>query len=360
MEGNSTCPNCCRNPVEWFCICADLPSFCSECRPLHESKVDFHFPLPVTAWGYVTPGNQQAFRVWLMGLKNSQEKLNVDLGKFKRCKEDLEAVFRNAHMELDNMGNKLIGTIEAMESAVQSHVEAVVRETTANAYRSDYQPTSCLAAEVWKHSCSQSSDPIHVFDWQLQPDLQVLEHCIGLNLYSCLPELAGYSYRSGGLNARLAELETQLEEEKKKMAQLEADVQRLENERREILAQKEAAVQAKGEAEVALAKEKQMTVGLNMHEVKMYEDQLQREKLKLAQVVSAKDTKINKLNEQLKQLTGQTKASEATREERKTCIPRFSDRTAVNVARPASARSNLLRTSTTQFKKAEARRYHES
>ena len=238
-----------------------------------------------------------------MGMKNSHDKLKANIPEFERIKNDLKAVFQNTHLELDKLKDKFLQKVEILEATVASHVEAVLAETTANAYRSDYQPTSHLAYRVWEHCTNQSSDPIPIFEWRLQSDLQTLEHCVGFSVYTPFPELTGFnSPQEVGLMSKLTELETRVQQENDREAalwtQYQWEMEVLRNEKERILAEKDAITKAKNRVEVDFEKAKQTVASLKIQlesqeksHREIYE-QLQRDLKEQGKVITAKSKEI--------------------------------------------------------------------
>ena len=308
MESNGTCSTCHQRPVESFCICEDLPAFCAECRAVHETKVDFHFSLPLSALGTITLENQQAFRTWLLCLRNSQGKLKPNLREFEKCRADLEAVFRNVHLEVDSVKDKMLRTLETLETAVKHQVEAALRETSANAYRADYQPSSYLPCQVWAHGSQQSSLPIKVFEYQVQPDWQALEHSLGVAFQSPIPELADLNYDpSGGkedLKVQLDEMKKALETETARAAQYENQLEDLKINIGKVVAEKDST-----QVQLGISVEIQKRLDAQLKEIqaqlqtqiKKHEDS-QKGQLRLSETVKEKQTQIATLTAHLKEM----------------------------------------------------------
>ena len=196
MDCNRLCSLCSANPAAQFCICSNLPLFCSSCRAVHESKPGFHFSLPVSGFDYITPGNQSEHRLWLVCLANSYEKLRENALLIEKCRADIEARFAWIYDELEQMKGKLGRVLDEMKGILQGKIEEAITETSENAYLGDYQPISYLADLIWTHSCRNSSEPIPAFTYQVQSDVGIIEKLMKFSIQTAVPELLHLNFIS--------------------------------------------------------------------------------------------------------------------------------------------------------------------
>lgn len=140
---------------------------------MHDIKPDFHFALPTSIFPHINRENQLEVKLWLMRLKNSQEKLIENMKLFDQCKSDIEAFSQNMHRELMELTTQTLATLDALREKIALEIEQAVQETSENACNSGYQPGTYMAGLVWNHSCYQSSDPIRVFAYNLQTEVSV-------------------------------------------------------------------------------------------------------------------------------------------------------------------------------------------
>ena len=223
---------CNREVAVQFCICGSLPLLCPYCKGLHQSKPDFHFSLPLKALDSVTSKRQQSFKVHLLSLVNSHEKLKENLGILRDCRSVIEATYEDIHRELEQAKVNLLGKLEEWDTALSQQIELTIQETSENAYRDDYQPSTHLAALVWTHCKQNSSDPIEVFSHVLKATDDRLRDPVDIAFKSGSGEL-GMDYESGGrqmakeielLKEQVAKSEKKAKEFGKRCAELEAEV----------------------------------------------------------------------------------------------------------------------------------------
>ena len=188
MEGNELCSLCGLQQGKRLCVCSNLPLVCTQCLAKHETQPGFHFLLPVEAHRYVNRSNQVQYQIWLVALKNSQEKLRENMSFFEQCKADIEAQSVNVQRELNEMTTNLLWKLEELSRALGAEIEQAIQETSANGYRADYEPQTYLATQIWLHSRSQSSDPITLFACQIKPD-EAVKDCLGVSFQTYVPDL---------------------------------------------------------------------------------------------------------------------------------------------------------------------------
>ena len=199
MEGNRLCVSCSLRPSDHFCICSGLPRLCSHCRVKHETQSGFHFILPIDAIHYVNQSNQVQYRVWLTALKSSQEMIRENVRLFEEIKAGVETHSENLRRELMEMTARVMRTLGEFERKMREKIEEAVQETTVNAYRADYQPTTYLASLIWTHCSYQSSDPISLFSYGLNTEVTVKD-CLRVNFQTTIPDLEGFNFTSNLLH----------------------------------------------------------------------------------------------------------------------------------------------------------------
>ena len=151
-----------------FSICSNLPLYCSGCNGIHQAKPDFHFALPIEALANVTPKLQQQFKVHLLSLVNSHEKLRENLQVLEEFRGAIEATYEDFHRELDQAKVNLLYRLEEWKTALSQNIEAAIQESNENACRDDYRPGSDLANLAWTHSKQNSSNSIDVFKYDIR------------------------------------------------------------------------------------------------------------------------------------------------------------------------------------------------
>ena len=205
MAENMSCSVCKEHRAEVFCVCSDLPLLCGSCRSVHEAKPDFHFSISTSAYGFVNRGNQVECKVWLIRLKNSQEKLRENLKALDQCRADIEAQALNIQRELVEMTTQALQTLELLKQVLGSEIEQAVLETTANACRRDYQPQTYLAGLIWTDSNFPRPDPLQVFGYTLQTGVTVKD-CLGVSFRTSVPHLERLNWLTDAeIKAKLAE-----------------------------------------------------------------------------------------------------------------------------------------------------------
>ena len=191
-----------------FCICSKLPLLCTGCRSVHDTKPDFHFPLPVHAYGPVNSHNQLEMKLWLIRLKSSQEKLRQNMQSFDQCRADIQSTSLNMQRELVAMTELTMQTLEGLRAMLGAEIEQAVQETSENAYRSDYQPQTYLAGLIWQDCHYPSAEPLPVFTYAVQTETSVKD-CLGVSFHTSVPHLSGFNCLSNPGNE---ELQTKLRE----------------------------------------------------------------------------------------------------------------------------------------------------
>jgi len=233
MEGNRVCSLCHREVAVQFCICSNLPLYCSGCKRIHQAKPDFHFALPLKALDYVTPKLQQQFKVHLLSLVNSHEKLRENLQVLEQFRGAIEATYENFHRDLDKAKANLLYRLEGWKTALSQNIEAAIQENDANAYRHDYQPSSYLAGLVWTHACQFSSDPIPVLAYEVRIAEERLKDPVDISFYLAIEGFG--PYESGGrrlmreietTSGKATEWERREEEQKSRIGKLETDLRK--------------------------------------------------------------------------------------------------------------------------------------
>ena len=212
MEGNRLCSLCSTEPAAQFCICSNFPLLCAVCRPTHEGKSGFHFTLPLQALAHITPQNQQQYRLWLVSVANSQEKLKENLPRIDQCREEIEALYAYIRGEIEKTRLQFLHTLEDLKTALSAKIEEAIVETSTNAYLGSYQPSSTLATLIWTHSCENSSEPLPVFSYQIKTEVEALQDCLGVSLRIDVPELQHFGRESGDLAAEREQLKKLTEE----------------------------------------------------------------------------------------------------------------------------------------------------
>lgn len=228
MEESRRCSLCSTNLASQFCICSNLPQFCSACKATHETKPGFHFSLPLAGLDYVTPQNQSQYKVWLVCLSNSQEKLLENLPLIDQCRREIEAKCGHFQDELGETKAEILQTLDQLQGNLTESIQAAIHETSANAYLGQYQPSTYLATLVWTHSSANSAEPISLFTYQVKPEVQ---HFLGISFSTPVPEISHLNYGSQKvdleaeiqtLNTKVAEIDERNETLLKRLEEKEA------------------------------------------------------------------------------------------------------------------------------------------
>ena len=125
--------------------------------------------------------------------------------------------------------------MEEWDTELSQQIELTIQETSENAYRDDYQPSTHLATLVWTHCKQNSSDPIEVFSHVLKATDDRLRDPVDIAFKSGSGEL-GMDYESGGrqmakeielLKEQVAKSEIRAREFGKRCVELETEVAQL-------------------------------------------------------------------------------------------------------------------------------------
>ena len=145
--------------------------------------------LPKSVYGTVTSCNQLQYKVWLMCLRSSQDRLKDNLHEIDRLKTNLLAVFQEINRNFDRFKDEIIAKLEEMQRKLQENVELAVQETHLNAINYYYQPSSELAAAIWKQSQENSSVPITIFTHSVDICEEIVKKCMKIEVKTQFSEL---------------------------------------------------------------------------------------------------------------------------------------------------------------------------
>lgn len=105
-------------------------------------------------------------------MSNSQVKLRENVLLVDYYREEIEALYVHIQAELDKTRVHRLQTLDELKIGLSWQIEKMHKETSANAYLSNFQPSSHLAALIY--SSQNSSEPITVFAYQVQSDIEYL------------------------------------------------------------------------------------------------------------------------------------------------------------------------------------------
>lgn len=190
MESNSLCSVCGGLQASVFCVCTSaLSLLCTSCAQKHVLQPDFHYLLPLSSSSSVVPSNQLQYKVWLLCLRNSQDRLRENIREIDRCKDRVCAAFDTVEACLQLRKKEMMGDLEGFKGEIALKIEEAVRETDENAINYYYQPNSDLAAAIWKHSQENSSANISIFSYNVDISEELVAKCVKLELNSPIKPL---------------------------------------------------------------------------------------------------------------------------------------------------------------------------
>jgi len=212
MESNSLCCVCGGVQAAAFCVCTNaLPLLCTGCAQKHVLQPDFHYLLPLSSSPLVAPSSQLQYKVWLMCLRSSQDRLRENIREIDRCKDRISAAFDTVEACLHHRKETIISELETMKGEITLKIEEAIRETDLNAINYYYQPDSDLAAVVWKHSQENSSAGISIFSYNVDISEENIGKCVKLELNSPIKRLESgenKQFRHIGIQTSKERLET--------------------------------------------------------------------------------------------------------------------------------------------------------
>lgn len=176
------CAECRTAPATCFCICSSLPFICTYCEQKHRLQSGFHYLLPSAAIGLVTPQNQQRYRVWLLSLSFSQEKLSENLQSLDRCKQEIDLAYESAKRQLDEIRHEQLSHLQRLKEVLTAKVQKALCETSLNATNYCYAPGGEYERLVWTHATENSSDAIPVFLHSVKVNDELCRHAVTVEM----------------------------------------------------------------------------------------------------------------------------------------------------------------------------------
>ena len=208
MEFNQTCSDCHTAVADCFCFCTNHPVLCPTCRTLHETKGNFHFPLPLSLLEWASNADQQQCTDWLRKIRNCHEKLRADLEAVEQCKQEVLAVYDAAGVKLAQGKSDIVKSLDDLKKSLAAKVMTAIRETTSQ----PFQPSpSYLNNLIYDHCCKGSLEPITVFRYHVVFAEEYLQDCMEIS-FSSIPGLSFRDRRAATLRQELEKFRTLLKE----------------------------------------------------------------------------------------------------------------------------------------------------
>ena len=199
MDDNRICFLCQHSLAYQFCsTCTNLPLLCARCQDKHDSLPGFHFTLPIAALNCINTENQHSYINWLQKVRNSQGKLQENIKALEKYKTKIETGYMVLHSKMEQSKARLMHIIDSLKITLSAKISEAIKETSANAYLQDYQPSTPLARLIWTDCWESSSAPIEAIRCTITVAEDCLKDCLEATFTSPDSELTEWNKETEG------------------------------------------------------------------------------------------------------------------------------------------------------------------